>query len=110
MAKEIQSWNPEDPQEWEATGKSIASRNLWMSIPSLLCGFAVWLYWGIITVQMLNLGFPYAKSELFSLAAIAGLSGATLTARGVSNLLKYWMGADGYKPFIAKLQQKEVKP
>ena len=78
MAKDIQSWNPEDPQEWAATGKSIATRNLWISIPSLLCGFAVWLYWGIITVQMLNLGFPYAKSELFSLMAIAGLAGATL--------------------------------
>jgi NNP family nitrate/nitrite transporter-like MFS transporter len=78
MAKDIQSWNPEDEQEWAASGKSIATRNLWISIPSLLCGFAVWLYWGIITVQMLNLGFPYPKSELFSLAAIAGLSGATL--------------------------------
>ena len=78
MAKDIQNWNPEDEQQWAATGKSIATRNLWISIPSLLCGFAVWLYWGIITVQMLNLGFPYAKSELFSLAAIAGLSGATL--------------------------------
>ena len=78
MAKDIQSWNPEDPQEWASTGKSIATRNLWISIPSLLCGFAVWLYWGIITVQMLNLGFPFAKSELFSLAAVAGLSGATL--------------------------------
>ena len=78
MAKDIQNWNPEDEQQWAASGKSIATRNLWISIPSLLCGFAVWLYWGIITVQMLNLGFPYAKSELFSLAAIAGLSGATL--------------------------------
>jgi len=78
MAKDIQSWNPEDEQEWAATGKSIATRNLWISIPSLLCGFAVWLYWGIITVQMLNLGFPFAKSELFSLAAVAGLAGATL--------------------------------
>jgi len=78
MAKDIQSWNPEDQQEWAATGKAIATRNLWISIPSLLCGFAVWLYWGIITVQMLNLGFPYTKPELFSLTAIAGLSGATL--------------------------------
>ena len=78
MGKDIRNWNPEDEQQWAASGKSIATRNLWISIPSLLCGFAVWLYWGIITVQMLNLGFPYAKSELFSLAAIAGLSGATL--------------------------------
>ena len=78
MAKDIQSWNPEDEKEWAATGKAIATRNLWISIPSLLCGFAVWLYWGIITVQMLNLGFPYTAPELFSLPAIAGLSGATL--------------------------------
>ena len=78
MAKDIQSWNPEDEQQWNASGKSIATRNLWISIPSLLCGFAVWLYWGIITVQMLNLGFAFEKSELFTLAAIAGLTGATL--------------------------------
>jgi NNP family nitrate/nitrite transporter-like MFS transporter len=78
MAKDIQTWNPEDAQEWAASGKAIATRNLWISIPSLLCGFAVWLYWGIITVQMLNLGFPFEKSELFSLTAVAGLAGATL--------------------------------
>ncbi|MFT5593808.1 MAG: NNP family nitrate/nitrite transporter-like MFS transporter [Oceanicoccus sp.] len=75
---DIQDWNPEDSKFWESTGKKVASRNLWISIPSLLCGFAVWLYWGIITVQMLNLGFPFAKSELFTLMAIAGLTGATL--------------------------------
>ncbi|VAX05131.1 Nitrate/nitrite transporter NarK [hydrothermal vent metagenome] len=78
MAKDISGWNPEDPDQWEKTGKAIATRNLWISIPSLLCGFAVWLYWGIITVQMLNLGFPIAKGELFTLMAIAGLTGATL--------------------------------
>jgi MFS transporter, NNP family, nitrate/nitrite transporter len=78
VAKDLYDWNPEDPEFWEKKGKSIANRNLWISIPSLLCGFAVWLYWGIITVQMLNLGFAFAKSELFTLAAIAGLTGATL--------------------------------
>jgi len=75
---DIKNWNVEDPQFWESEGKKIATRNLWISIPSLLCGFAVWLYWGIITVQMLNLGFPFEKSELFTLMAIAGLTGATL--------------------------------
>ncbi len=78
MAKDLKNWNPEDQQEWESYGKNIASRNLWISIPCLLCGFAVWLYWGIITVQMLNLGFSFSQSELFTLTAIAGLSGATL--------------------------------
>ncbi|QEQ97534.1 MFS transporter [Neptunomonas concharum] len=75
---DIKKWDVEDEQFWESEGKRVASRNLWISIPSLLCGFAVWLYWGIITVQMLNLGFPFAKAELFTLAAIAGLTGATL--------------------------------
>ncbi len=75
---DIQKWDVEDTQFWESEGKKVANRNLWISIPSLLCGFAVWLYWGIITVQMLNLGFPFAKSELFTLMAIAGLTGATL--------------------------------
>ena len=75
---DITRWDPEDQQFWESEGKKVANRNLWISIPSLLNGFAVWLYWGIITVQMLNLGFPFAKAELFTLMAIAGLTGATL--------------------------------
>lgn len=78
MANDLKNWNPEDEQQWESYGKKIANRNLWISIPSLLCGFAVWLFWGIITVQMLNLDFTFSKSELFTLLAIAGLSGATL--------------------------------
>ena len=74
----LEDWDPENEAQWNVYGRKIAFRNLWISIPSLLCGFAVWLYWGIITVQMLNLGFPFAKADLFSLMAIAGLSGATL--------------------------------
>jgi NNP family nitrate/nitrite transporter-like MFS transporter len=78
MSTNIKHWDVEDPKFWESTGKSIAYRNLWISIPSLLLGFAIWLMWGIITVQMSNLGFPFSKDELFTLTAIAGLSGATL--------------------------------
>jgi hypothetical protein len=74
----LYKWDVEDEHFWETEGKKIATRNLWISSPCLLCGFAVWLYWSIITVQMLNLGFPFSQSELFTLSAIAGLSGATL--------------------------------
>jgi len=74
----IKEWDVENDEFWESTGKRVATRNLWISIPSLLCGFAVWLYWGIITVQMLNLGFPFSQGELFTLSSIAGLAGATL--------------------------------
>ncbi len=75
---DIADWRPEDNAFWQTTGKGVAFRNLWISIPSLLCGFAVWMMWGILTVQMQNLGFPFDQKQLFTLAAIAGLSGATL--------------------------------
>ena len=75
---DIADWRPEDEAFWEANGKRIAYRNLWISVPALLCGFAVWGMWGIITVQMLNLGFPFTQAELFTLTAIAGISGATM--------------------------------
>lgn len=74
----IQDWRPEDTQFWTERGASIAYRNLWISIPALMCGFAVWGMWGIVTVQMLNLGFPFTQAELFTLTAIAGISGATM--------------------------------
>ncbi|MEO7152618.1 MAG: hypothetical protein ABIX46_13040, partial [Burkholderiaceae bacterium] len=74
---DIDDWRPEDPAFWEATGKRVAYRNLWLSVPALLCAFAVWGMWGIITVQMLNLGFPFTQAELFTLTAIAGIAGAT---------------------------------
>ena len=75
---DIEIWQPEDERFWESTGKRIAYRNLWLSVPALLCGFAIWGMWGIITVQMHNLGFPFSQADLFSLTAIAGLAGATM--------------------------------
>ena len=75
---DITDWRPEDDQFWESKGKRIANRNLWISIPSLLCGFAVWVIWSMVTVQMINAGYPFKPAELFTLAAIAGLTGATL--------------------------------
>ncbi|AGA33416.1 Nitrate/nitrite transporter [Thioalkalivibrio nitratireducens DSM 14787] len=78
MAADIKEWDVEDKAFWESKGKRIANRNLWISIPNLLGAFAIWLMWGMITVQMINLGFPFSQAELFTLTAIAGLTGATL--------------------------------
>ena len=75
---DITDWRPEDDKFWNNSGKSVAYRNLWISIPNLLVGFAVWGMWGIITVQMLNLGFPFKPADMFTLTAIAGLMGATM--------------------------------
>lgn len=76
--KQIEKWDPEDSGFWESQGSAVAKRNLWISIPCLLCGFSVWMYWSIIIVQMQNLGFAFTKDQLYTLPAIAGLAGATL--------------------------------
>lgn len=39
---------------------------------------------------------------------IDGLSGATLTSRGVHNLVQFWFGENGYKPFLANLRRGEA--
>ncbi|MBT7781858.1 MAG: antiporter, partial [Anaerolineae bacterium] len=78
MSSYIEKWDVEDEAFWASTGKKIATRNLWISIPSLLMGFAVWLCWSVVTVQMKNMGFPFDTVQLFTLSAIAGLAGATL--------------------------------
>jgi Na+-transporting NADH:ubiquinone oxidoreductase subunit C len=36
---------------------------------------------------------------------VDGLSGATITCKGVTQLVSYWMGADGFGPFLDKLRQ-----
>lgn len=33
---------------------------------------------------------------------VDGLSGATLTSRGVTNLIQFWLGANGFGPYLAK--------
>lgn len=39
---------------------------------------------------------------------IDGLAGATLTSKGVDNLIKYWLGEQGFKPFIDNLKSGEA--
>ncbi len=39
---------------------------------------------------------------------IDGLSGATLTSNGVRNLVKFWLGEHGYKPFLTHLKNGEA--
>ncbi len=36
---------------------------------------------------------------------VDGLAGATLTARGVEHLVRYWLGEQGFGPYLARLEQ-----
>lgn len=44
-------------------------------------------------------GNPQAKYQ------VDGLSGATITSYGVEMMLKYWLGEDGFAPFLAKIRR-----
>ncbi|MDP5275310.1 NarK family nitrate/nitrite MFS transporter [Chengkuizengella axinellae] len=78
MARIGLDWNPEDEQFWESEGKRHARRNLWISVPALLLAFVVWQIWSVVAVRLNDVGFNFTKSELFTLAALPGLTGATL--------------------------------
>lgn len=71
-------WTPEDKAFWEQEGKAIANINLWISIPALLLSFAVWMVWSVVVVNLPNIGFKFTTNQLFWLAALPALCGATL--------------------------------
>lgn len=74
----IADWRPEDRAFWDSTGRAIARRNLWLSIPCLLLAFAVWMVWSVVVAKLPAVGFKFTTDQLFWLAAMPGLSGATL--------------------------------
>jgi NNP family nitrate/nitrite transporter-like MFS transporter len=74
----ITRWEPENKQFWEWTGRPIAKRNLLISIPALTLAFAVWMVWSVVVVNLPNVGFKFSTNQLFWLASLPALCGATL--------------------------------
>lgn len=40
---------------------------------------------------------------------VDGISGATMTSKGVSALLQFWLGPDGFGPYLAKLKAQQTE-
>ncbi|MGM7683503.1 NarK family nitrate/nitrite MFS transporter [Cytobacillus sp. Hm23] len=76
--KRITQWNPEDDKFWQQEGKKHATRNLWISVPTLMMAFIVWQIWSVVAVRLNDIGFNFTAEQLFTLAAVPGLVGATL--------------------------------
>lgn len=70
-------WEPENPEFWEKFGKKIATQNLWTSTWSLLIAFVAWTLWATIAANLNKVGFHFTDAQIFSLAALPGLVGAT---------------------------------
>lgn len=55
------------------------------------------------TIQVIKGPAGPAKEAPYS---VDGLSGATLTSRGVTNLLRFWLGDEGYGPYLANVRKE----
>ena len=78
MPRVLQDWHPEDTAFWADKGRAVARRNLWISIPALLLAFSVWMVWSMVVAKLPLIGFAFTPEQLFWLAALPALSGATL--------------------------------
>ena len=77
-AHTLSDWHPEDDNFWKNSGRRIARRNLFISIPALLLAFSVWMVWSVVVAKMPAIGFDFSVDQRFWLASLPGLSGATL--------------------------------
>ncbi|MFI9104600.1 NarK family nitrate/nitrite MFS transporter [Streptomyces fildesensis] len=73
----ITHWEPGNEAFWRSTGRKVARRNLWVSVPALLVAFVVWQVWSVTVTDLGDVGFPYSASQLFWLTAVPGITGGT---------------------------------
>ena len=57
---------------------------------------------GAFALQVLKGRVPEGATD--AQHKVDGLSGATITTRGVDNLVRFWMGEQAYGPFLARLR------
>ncbi len=54
------------------------------------------------------IGLIKGKAAAGDMHKVDGLAGATLTSNGVTNLVKFWLGENGFAPFLSKLKAGEA--
>ncbi len=74
----LDEWDPDDETFWEATGKRIARKNLIFSIFAEHLGFAIWVLWSVVVINLANAGLPMTLPETFWLTAVPNLIGSAL--------------------------------
>ena len=53
-------------------------------------------------------GGAVKKDPQNAIYQVDGLSGATFTSNGVTNMLKFWLGKNGFGPFLQELRENQV--
>lgn len=63
------------------------------------------MYSGTGDVQFQVAGGVVSPSSASAAYQVDGLTGATITGMGVTNLVRYWFGPEGYGPLLAKMAE-----
>jgi NNP family nitrate/nitrite transporter-like MFS transporter len=74
----IDHWRPDDAAFWEHEGRTIARKNLAFSIFAEHIGFSIWVLWGIVAINLGNVGIQLSLAETFWLTALPNLVGSFL--------------------------------
>jgi len=59
---------------------------------------------GDVALTLVKGGVDESRPD--SIYKVDGLAGATLTSRGVSNLIQYWMGPEGFATYLNKIRNQ----
>ena len=76
-----------DDSEEEETGRAVARRNLWVSIPCLLLAFAVWMVWSVVVVNLPSIGFKFTTDQLFWPNVIRAFGQALVMAPATESIM-----------------------
>lgn len=76
--RNIEHWDAEDVDAWEAGGKDVAKRNLIWSVFAEHVGFSVWSIWSVMVLFMPTDKFGIDPAGKFFLVAVPTLVGAIL--------------------------------
>lgn len=94
----VQSINLYDQGETPGLGGEVVNPN-WRA---LWKGKKVYSENGQVALGLVKGTVDTSRSD--AVYKVDGLAGATLTSRGVSNLVQYWMGAEGFAPYLNKIK------
>lgn len=98
-AQTVQSINLYDQGETPGLGGEVVNPN-WRA---LWKGKKVYAENGDVALTLVKGTVDSSRSD--AVYKVDGLAGATLTSRGVSNLVQYWMGAEGFAPYLNKIRK-----
>ncbi len=74
----LTEWDPENEAQWEAGGKQLANRTLWVTTFNLMLAFSVWFVVSAMISRLGKIGFDFSTSQTFWLVAMPGLAAGSL--------------------------------